>query len=125
MGAKAKKSRLAGIPAWALSLIALFVSIVLFVFFEDIGQEGGSLEIIGAIFIYVFNAVACFFICKTHPKSVWYTPIICNAPSIVYAISPDFWIEPMSLLIGSGFVFSVIGAIVGARIGRRTMTSPE
>ena len=91
------------------------------VFFKDIVPSGSSFEIISLIFIYIFNAVACFIICRTHPKSVWYTPIICNAPSIVLAISysPDFWTEPNSLLVGSGFVLSVIGAIVGAKIGRR------
>ena len=109
-------------PAWALSFIIFVVSIISAFVFEDVTIPGPStLAIIGSIFYAILIPAACFIICKAHPKSVWYTPIICNAPSIVLAISysPDFWTEPMSLLVGSGFVLSVIGAIVGAKIGRR------
>ena len=125
MGKKAKKSHLAGIPAWALSLSTLGVSIIFMIIFNNIIYslniiDHSLFEIIAAIFICIWIVVAIFIICRTHPKSVWYTPIICNALGIIVAIlDPNFWTQPISILLGSCFVLSVIGAIVGARIGRR------
>jgi len=114
MGKKAKKSRLAGTPAWALSSITLGISIILMVIFSE-----SRFESFAAIFIYIFIVIAIFIICRTHPKSFWYTPIICNGLSIIVAIlAPNIWTQQISILLGSSFVLSVIGAIVGARIGR-------
>ena len=125
MGKKARKSHLAGIPAWALSLITLIVSfLLLFILASILGSlkifSENSSELIAYIFYDILIAVACFIICRTHPKSVWYTPVICNVPCIIAAfVEPNFWVSPLGIVFGSGFVLSVIGAIVGARIGRR------
>jgi len=129
MEKKVKKSRLAGIPAWALSLMTLVVVIILLVILEDPKNPGYStIQIIGYTFCAVLITAACFFICWTHPKSVWYTPVICNAVGIIGLIAnigltiavPDYS-TPLSdtvLWVSIG-VISVTGAIVGAKIGRR------
>ncbi|MEN8251942.1 MAG: hypothetical protein ABFS32_23680 [Bacteroidota bacterium] len=129
MGKKTLKSHLAEIPAWGLSGITLIVELIFFFILDDATSSRNSTSlIIIAIILAIFIAIACFIICRTHPKSVWYTPLICNAlilSSAIFAIpywTPLLWIW---IILGSGFVFSVIGAIVGARIGRRIMTSPE
>jgi len=82
-----------------------------------------STEIITTIFYDILIAIACFFICRTHPKSVWYTPVICNALGIISAIfDPNFWTTSSTWIFwGGSFVLSIIGAIIGARIGRRIM----
>jgi hypothetical protein len=64
--------------------------------------------------------IACFIICRIHPKSVWYTPVICSIP----IISSYFTMIPFSthlklvwIILGCGIVLSVMGSIVGARMG--------
>jgi len=129
MGEKTLKSHLAEIPAWGLSGLTVVISLILlFILYDETSSSNSSILIIGAIFFDVFITIACYIICRTHPKSVWYTPIICNAliiSSIIFKepyMTTSLWIW---IILGSGIVFSVIGAIVGARIGRRIMTSPE
>ena len=118
MKKETKKSRLAGIPAWALSLMAFFVSVGLFALPSP---ESIDANLFALILYVIFLPAACFIICKTHPKSIWYTPFICNAFIIFLVISvsssnPDL---TFLILLSGCIVLSVIGAIVGARIGRR------
>ena len=123
MGEKAKKSLLAKIPAWALSLMTLIALIILLVLLEDPKNlDLSTIQIIGYTISVILVTVACFIICKTHPKSIWYTIVICNLVSIQAIIVYVFTdLATLSELIfwGSLFVLSVTGAIVGARIGRR------
>ncbi len=120
MDKKAKKSRLAGIPAWALSLITFFASFLLFALELPL-PESIDPNIFGLIIYVIFLTAACFIICKTHPKSIWYTPFICNAFIIFLLISILYSTQELSFLIllSACIVLSVLGAFVGARIGRR------
>ena len=118
-----KKSPLAGIPAWALSLMTFFASIGIFELFELLpsipdSQNGFDNELIIIVLVYaVFLTAACFFICKTYPKSVWYTPFICNGFIIFLVIMDEgIWTR---ISIVSIIVLSVIAAFVGARMGQR------
>ena len=80
MEKKAKKSRLAKIPAWALSFIALVALIILLFILEDPKSTGlSNMQIIEYAICIIFITIACFIICRIHPRSVWYTPFICNA----------------------------------------------
>lgn len=122
---KVKKSPLAGVPAWALSILTLVALITLGSIFHDpFGHGDSTFEIIGYIVWDVLITAACFIICRAHPKSVWYTPIICNAVGVVSVIVPiiypEYW-PPLSEWIfwSSSIVLSVIGAIIGAKIGQR------
>ena len=124
MGKKAKKSRLAVIPPWALSLMTLFTPIVLVFILDDIHLfESSAIEIGFYIVCFIFIIVACFLICRTHPESVWYTPFICNAGIIInlVIIVLNYKARMLPLLISSIvlIVLSVIGALIGARIGRK------
>jgi amino acid transporter len=124
MGKKAKESRFARFPAWAMSILTLLVLFIFLAFLEDPKSDNSlsTFQIIGYIICAVFITVACFIICRIHPKSVWYTPIICNAVSIIALIV--FVFTDMGALWEFIFwmgilVLSSIGAIVGANIGRR------
>ena len=128
MGKKEKKSWFAGIPAWGLSLMTFFVSIVLvFILNDESASEMpgyNPTEILKMIFYAIVIAVVCFFICRTHPKSVWYTPIICNALGIIAVIiaivtPAHFTTAEPWIFWSSSFLLSIIGAIVGAMIGHR------
>jgi hypothetical protein len=88
-------------------------------------------EIIPMVFYVIVIAGASFFICRTHPKSVWYTPFICNALGILVGIfgalddpnsliNLSFWI-----VVGGCLLLSVIASIIGARIGSQSKTSVE
>ena len=134
MEKKVKKSRLDGVPAWALSLMTLVVIIILLVILEDPKNTGYStIQIIGYTFCAILITGACFFICRAHPESVWYTIVICNAVGILGLISnialtivvPDYSTTLSEMILwGSIFVLSVIAAIIGAKIGQAT-TNPE
>ncbi len=118
MKKETKKSRLAGIPAWALSLMVFFASVGIFALPSP---ESIDANIFGLIIYVIFLPAACFIICKTHPKSIWYSPFICNAFIIYLFISVSYSNPDLTLLIflSACIVLSVIGAIVGARIGLR------
>ncbi|MDX8340895.1 hypothetical protein SLH46_16980 [Draconibacterium sp. IB214405] len=139
MGRKKQKPILSGVPAWALSLITALVSPFLLVVMGGISSilapNGTSSKLIEILFLSIYPiliAVACFFICKRHPESVWYTPIICNALLIFPVfLDPNFWklsfwtaeywTGPPSLWIfHTAFLLAVIGAIAGAAVGKRT-----
>jgi len=129
MEKRVKKSPFAGIPAWALSILTLVALIIPIVFLEDPkSTELSTFQIIGYIFCVIFLTVACFFICRLHPKSVWYTPVICNVIGIVAIIVYFFTdLSDLSELVlwGSSLVLSVIGAMVGAMIGRRRISQAK
>ena len=128
MKKKVKESRLAKIPAWALSLIIFVVSILSALVFEHVTIPGNStLGIIGLIFYVVLIPVACFVISMVHPKSVWYTPFICNPVGLLGTIfHPLAWTTLSEYLL---WVFSlglaVLAAIVGAKIGKRRIIQAE
>ena len=126
MEKKAKKSRLAGIPAWALSLMTFFASLLLFGLELPL-PESIDPNIFGLIIYVVFLPAACFIICKTHPKSIWYTPLICNTWIIISLImvAKSNPVLAFIILLSACVVLSMIGAFVGARIGRRKINQAK
>jgi hypothetical protein len=116
-----KKSFLAGVPAWALSLLTL-VALIIIGFLLRISQliQYSVVETGFYIFFAIGITVSCFFICREYPKSVWYTPLICNSIGILVAIFYPYTNPGSSelIFIGSVLALSVSGAIAGARIGR-------
>ena len=125
MKEKVKESRLAKVPALALSLIVFFVSIIIaFVLGENVTlPDSSTLGIIGSIFYVVLIPVACFIISMIHPKSVWYTPFICNPMGLFGTIfHPFFWTTLSEyLFVVISLVLSVLAAIIGAKIGRHRL----
>jgi len=124
METKVKNSFLFGIQPWALSLLTAFLG-MLFLFLlagllADVAKLGDNGELIAYICYDILIAISCFFICRKNPKSLWYVPILSNTVGIISAIvEPNFWITPLWILICSGWVLSVIGAIIGAVLGRQ------
>lgn len=121
---KAKKTLLYNIPSGVLSIITVVISFI-FIFAIGYPLAGHYGENIGGWITYlsggILISVACFFICRTHPKSVWYTPVICNVMGILAAIiEPQFWASSMWMPYSIGWFLSVVGALGGARIGHRS-----
>ena len=129
MEEKVKKTGLARFPAWALSLIILVALVILLIILNDPKSTSlSTIQIIGLIFYVILVTVGCFIICRTHPKSVWHTPFICNAVGILGLISniiltiamPDYSIPASEwIILVSSFILSVMGAFIGARMGRK------
>ena len=122
---KEKESYLHVYPAWAWALVTFFISIILLFIMDN---QRGFFEVIANILYIILIAIACFYICKAHPESVWYTPIICNILAFVSLFVFIFTdLNTISELIFwlSSFGVSVIGAIVGATIGRRKTNQAE
>jgi len=126
MEKKEKTSRLAKVPAWALSLIIFVLSIITVFVFEYVTMPSYS-NYLGIIGLMLLIPVACFVICMIHPKSVKYTPFICNPVALLGTIfHPLAWttLSEYLLFVGS-LVLSVLGAIIGAKIGRLKINQAE
>ena len=124
--ASAGQSLLTALASVGLSLLTAFLSLVLgfalggllggdhFPLGEEIGE--GLLYVLWGIIL----AVPCYFICRGNPRSIWYAPILCNIIGINFAFTdPNFWITPMWIGICGGWVLSIIGAIAGAKAGKK------
>jgi len=124
-----KRKFLFGIPSWGLSLITSLLSLIFLMFFASILGSYSQLdenisEGIAYISYNILIAIACFYICRNNPKSFWYVPIICNTVGIISAIvEPNFWITPLWIVICGGWILSIIGAISGAKVGKRSILS--
>ncbi len=142
MEKKVKKSRLAGVPAWALSVLTLVATIICFVIPSDLdmrrelaGQSSkyfGPIKLQELIYFIVFLMIipiVCYFICRTHPKSVWYSTFISNAVGfgMCCIVIIDSIYNPGDVTLtdwiiwGGSSALAVTGAIIGARIGRRKL----
>lgn len=111
------ESRLAKTPAWALAFVIFAVSIISVFLFEYVTIP----SYLGIIGLMLLIPVACIFICMIHPKSVRYTPFICNPVAVLGTIfHPLAWTTLSEYLIFViSVVLSVLGAIIGAKIGQR------
>ena len=129
MGKKVKESRLAKIHAVVLSLIIFVVSWIIAAVLGESSTlpDSSPLGIIGSIFYVVLIPVACFIISMIHPKSVWYTPFICNPMGLFGTIfHPFFWTTLSEyLFVVISLVLSVLAAIIGARIGRNRINQAK
>lgn len=124
-----KQSFLLRIPSWGLALLTAFFTII---FLMILGFLVGPLlqfnEIIAEGSPYVGYAIiisiACFYICKHNPKSFWYVPILSNPIGIISAIvEPNFWVTTMWILVCGGWVLSIIGAVSGAIVGKKALST--
>ena len=122
---KKEQKSLLGLPSWGLSLIVAFTALVFLIFFASLlGSILKNKDVGEGIAYITYNlliAIACFLICKNNPKSIWYVPILCNTAGIISAIAePNFWKTALAIFICGGWILSIIGAITGAMIGKRS-----
>ena len=140
MNSTAKKSILSTIPVWVSSIItallSLFVPFIVagigFLFGKLIGLSNQKLaendafvDLIGYLLTGIVVAIMCFLICRAHPKSIWYTPIICNVMTILMGgnyLTGELQLHELLLTLGIGWVLSIIAAIWGRNIGLRNAT---
>lgn len=126
MKTKEKKS-LFGIPSWGLSLLTALLSTIILPFVASLLAYRMRIpenisEGIAYIIYDIIIVIACFFICRHNPKSIWYVPILCNTTGIIAAIvEPNFWITSLWIFICGGWVLSLIGAISGTMVGKRSI----
>jgi len=118
-------------PAWAASVITAVFSLILPFLFVGIVSVFGLLlgisdDVLGNFIAYLCTgitvAIMCFFICKAHPKTFWYVPIICNAITLWSGLGNYFSGSPFFnelLPFGIGWLLSVIAAILGQRSGKQ------
>lgn len=128
MEKKVEVSRLAKIPAWTMALFIFVLSIISAFVLEHVTIPGHStLGIIGFIFYIVFIPVASFIITMIHPKSVRFTPFVCNPVALLGTIfHPLAWTTLLEYLFWvSSLVLTILGAIVGAKMGRRKINQAE
>jgi len=127
MNTKEKSRFLFGIPPIALAVITAVISII---FLFAIGYPLDSFKFnginIGAWIAYISTgiliSIACFFICREYPKSIWYVLIISNAMGIIAAvIEPNFWITDMWKQNLCVWVLSFFSAVIGALVGKRNL----
>ena len=119
------QKHLFGIPSWLLAgLTSIIAVIVLIVFAGLLGSISGLdkdvSEGISYLIYGIIITIACFYICRNDPNSIWYVPIIANISGIISAIvEPNFWVTSIWIYISIGWVLSIIGAIIGSLNGIR------
>jgi MFS family permease len=126
------KSFLAAIRSMGLALIMLVVStwFIIGIFYEMLGEKikyehpdiwlSQYWDIIVLMLYILIIAVACFYIVRKNPKSIWFVPLICNAYGIVAAIiNTTFWKESYGIILCFGLMLSITASIIGAGMGRR------
>lgn len=121
MEEKVKNTALARIPVWTLLTIVFVASIASAIIFEHITiLSYSTLGIMSSIFYLIIIPLACYLICRKHPKSLWHTPFVCNPVAVLGTIfHPLAWTTLSEYLFWVGsLVLSVIAAVLGARIGR-------
>lgn len=118
METKEKKSFLAEIPSWALSLMTLVVAIILFAI-NPFGEE------ISYISYDILIIIACFYICREYPNSIWHTPFICNIIGIMAAFGEEnfFWGSSLMIIVCAGWILSLMAAIIGFKLGRQQLST--
>jgi hypothetical protein len=128
MKAISKKLMRIPLPGWILSLLAVFlIAIILGIMnSSSLSKSNWWSDDYSYITYGVLIASACFFICWNNPKSVWYTPLICNSWTPLIAIFDEgFWNTSLGIICISGFCLSIIAAIAGAKAGRKTAMKNE
>ena len=121
-------------PPWLWALITGILSLLLiFIIVGLVNLLGISSEPnmeIGMNIAYLVTGLAvaymCYSICKIHPKSYWYTIIICNLTTIGVALDPsnnqDIW---NMIMLGIGWMFSIVGMVIGTAKGKRDIASDK
>ncbi len=111
-----EKSFLKGIVSFGLSLLTAFLSFfILFLIAYPFG------EVIGYIIYDIVIVMACYFLCRMNPGSIWYVPIICNIVGVIGAFGEEnfYWISTLWIIICGGWVLSIIFSILGSLAGKR------
>ena len=111
----------------SLGWASVVLLITTFVFLLEIGESitlGKGIVGFMVYFLiayYIVLAVSCFLIVKKNPKSFWFVPLVCNALTIVGAITDSsFWKDKELIVVFcSALVLSIIASIIGALVGRR------
>lgn len=125
MDSKKNKSFLSGIPAWGLSMLTAFITLILIFFLASLfGSVRALNNNTGEAIVYfiygVIVAAASYLIVLRDTKSVWYVPVLCNVPGIISAlVEPNFWITNMWILFFAVWSLSVAGAVAGALVGKQ------
>jgi hypothetical protein len=134
MDSSGNKSIISKNPPWLSSVATSAFSLILPFLFVGVVSVIGMFfdlhnEVLGNFIAYLCTGIAvaimCFLICKAHPKSIWYTPLICNAITLLsglgnYIEGSPFFNE--ALPFGIGWILSIIASIWGASIGRHAKT---
>jgi hypothetical protein len=134
-----RKSFLTAIRSMGLALIILVAStwFIIGVFYEMLGEKikfehpniwlSQYWDIIVLILYILIIAVACFYIVRRNPISIWFVPLICNTYGIVGIVNAivdaTFWKESYGIILCFGLVLSITTSIIGAQIGKRNAVS--
>lgn len=113
MKAKELKERILWIPAWGLSIFAIVFIAFLMMLLSEIDA------VYGYVTIGLLTPIACFFICRKDPGSVWYIPILCNLISIPVMFDEGFLTARGWIFLSILWSLSIIAAIIGSFAGRR------
>jgi hypothetical protein len=132
-----RKSLLAAIRSVGFALITLVAAtwIIIGFFGEMLGEKikfehpdiwlSHYYDIIVPVLYILIIAVACFYIVRQNPKSIWSVPLICNAYSVAVAIiePASFWKDSYGIIFCFGWVLSMIVSIIAARKRRKVAVS--
>jgi len=120
-----KPKYLFGIPSWLLAILTSIIALIVLIVFAGVlgsisGLDKDVSEGISYLIYGITITIACFYICRNDPQSIWYVLILVNAAGIISAIvEPNFWVTSIWIYITIGWVMSIIGVIIGSLTGVR------
>jgi chromate transport protein ChrA len=120
-----KPKYLFGIPSWLLAILTSIIALIVLIVFAGLlgtisGLDKDVSKGISYLIYGIIITIACLYICRNDPKSIWYVLILVNAAGIISAIlEPNFWVTSIWIYISTGWVMSIIGAIIGYLAGVR------
>lgn len=121
-----KKPFLDRASSFVWALIMAFAALILFFLLVELvlapllGMQLG--ETVGYLLYGLVLGISGFIICKHNPKSVWYVILILNIFTFLTVIGEYRTIVgTLGILNGIALLFSIIGAILGARTGKKQL----
>jgi hypothetical protein len=95
-----------------LSFIILFLSG--YALSELKGFSTETAEVLAYILYNLSIGIACYFICRKYPISIFLVPLIANIMGIISSVAePNFWKSALWIMIVSGWILSIVTSIAG------------
>jgi len=114
------KTYYSGLKSFLLAFFCSIIFTVILFYFDYWLQKRIGVNSYAYLLFGILSAIACYFLIKKNPKSIWYVPITINAPILIPVFFGDF--DKMSVY---GLVLTIITSIIGFFKGLRKVTTDK
>lgn len=114
------KASFTGIKSFLLAFSCSISFTVILFYFDYWLQKRIGVNSYAYLLFGILSPIACYFLIKKNPRSIWYVPITINAPILIPVFFGDF--DKMSVY---GLVLTIITSILGFLKGQRKVTTDK